>query len=148
MQFFIKTQTPVVELKVTATDASGQKDSCLTGFKRHSTEESEQLLKDWIELLENEQESFYSSEAIADFIAEQVSYIKNYQLVDAEGKPALKIADTRTAQNDSPAWGASENCLPWLLGLFLDSAPWRDAFSTALVTALTNRSAEADSAKN
>lgn len=146
MEFFLKTQTPTVELKVTAIDASGAKDSCFVGWKRPSAEEGGKLLEEWIALLDNtvEDSAFYATDhPIQQFLRSRIVYIRDYQFVNAEGKPAFRLKDTRTAQENSSAWGEAENCLPWLLDLFLTSSPWWSAFSEALVSSLSNRDTSA-----
>lgn len=141
-QFFLRTQTPTVEIKATAEDAAGKTDSCVIGWLRPSAAEGEALLTEWQEMLKAEQvseDSLFESERIREFLSSRISYIKDVQLVDEKGAAAFKITDTRKAAENSSTWGDEENCLAWLLSLFLTSAPWWDAFMTGMLSSFTNK---------
>lgn len=124
-KIYVALQTPVVELAVSAMDASGTVSTIFVGYKRYPITESDAQLEKYHEL--NSQDS--DGSAVNSFITSQISYIKGASLyVQEEGSASLEtvtVADTRLTLDDETLWGKAENALPYLLNLYLASAPWR-----------------------
>lgn len=153
-KLFIKLQTPTIELKVTAKDVAGDKDSFLVGFKRYDIKESDKKLKLFQEALEDQLEASTNeseSTKIEDFIKDNVVYLKNISvdIIDEDEKPTkLSIPDTRKAKPVVDLWDTEEECLEALLDNFLASAPYKSTLISSMQKALFNTSYEDESVKN
>lgn len=148
LKVFVKLQTPTIELKVEAKDASGVKDSILVGFKRYEIKQTEAKLKALQETLENIEDTSKLEEAIKA----EVVYIKQAKvtLFDEEKKTEkeLLVQDTRTAKLVETLWENSDECLAVLLDLYLSSSPYRVSFMSGMQKALINSDFENAEAKN
>lgn len=152
MKLFVKLQTPTIELKVTAKDAAGTKDSIIVGFKRYELTETETKLKQLQQIMQEAMEDEnIAKNNIDKFVKDEVVYIKqaNLQLADEKGNPKdLNIADTRTAKPIETLWESADECLVVLLDLYLQSAPYRVSLITSLQKALLNNDYSEAEVKN
>jgi len=168
VKFFVKLQSPSVELKVQAQDCTGIKDNIVVGFKRYdiikSKAKAEQLqdlqtqlylntmvdLAEQYKLVNIDNETKASAapriseeealESISQFIKDEILYIKDVNLTVEDNGIAkeLKIADTRSAKPNEPLWATPEECLSVLVDSFLESAPYRGSLIAAQQKALAN----------
>ena len=149
LKVFVKLQTPTIELKVEAKDASGNKDSILVGFKRYEVKQTEEKLKNLQTVLENADSDISKLEEV---IKNEVVYIKNAKVIlvdDEKGtEKETHVQDTRTAKPVETLWGDPDECLAVLLDLYLASAPYRVSFMTSMQRALINNDFDSAEAKN
>lgn len=145
-QLFVKLQTPVIELVITATDASGKKESITGGFKRYDEKTSEGLLKTFNEVYGASQKE----EELLAFVKQNVLYLKNVKLeIVEDGKTTeLVVKDTREAAAVTELWTTPEECLTLLLDTFMASAPWRLEITLSVQKALYNINLEDSRLKN
>ena len=137
----IKLQTPTIELKVSAKDAAGTKDSILVGFKRYELGESQEKLTSMQVLLEEVQDvASLNSTLLDSFLKEEIVYIKQAKLdLEENGvTKELSISDTRTVKPIADLWGNGDECLGALLEMYLSSSPYRLALILAAQKALLN----------
>lgn len=152
MQLFIKLQTPTIELKVTAKDASGAKDNFLVGFKRYELKETDAKLKALQEIMEEatKGDSLVQTE-LDKFIKNEIVYLKQIRLdlVDEKGNPKeYNIQDTRSVKPYETLWESPDECLAVLLEMYLASAPYRVSLIASLYKALLNNDYSEAEAKN
>jgi len=153
-KLFVKLQVPVIELKVTAKDASGARDNLVVGFKRYETVESDKQLKLFQEALQDQIDSIKNeveSTVTEDFIKKNIVYLRNLELelLDEDDKPSrLSVNDTRKAKPVTDLWENPEECLETLLDLLLASAPYKSVLISSLQKALVNVDYEDDTVKN
>lgn len=148
LKVFVKLQTPVIELKVEAKDASGAKDSLVVGFKRYEVKETESKLEQLQTIFSSMAEN---PDEIIKYIKNEVVYIKQAKLLleDENGKEKeLTIVDSRVVKPVETLWETSEECLDTVLDLYLSSAPYRVSFMTALQKALINNDYSEGELKN
>jgi hypothetical protein len=143
-KFFLRTQTPVVELKVVAVDSSGMEDSAVFGWKRHSYQEGLDLLKEWFTLATGAKSDseMINNPKVTGFVWKHVLYIKGLELVDDKGAVMLRIEDTRTAGDSPDLWGKESDCLSWISSAMQQSSPWWSAITSSLVDSFTNQQSE------
>lgn len=141
-KLYVKLQTPTIELKVTAKDASGATSSMVVGFKRYETEEGDDKIKILQDALTEYGEEEGTSENLDNFIKNEIVYLKKVELEvgkeDGKNSPDLHIPDTRRAKPNETFWGSSEECLSVLVDLFLASQPWKVSLIASQQKALMN----------
>lgn len=141
IRIYAKLQTPTIELKVSAKDAAGIKDSITVGFKRYEVKQSQEKLVALQELLTTLQaESSEDSEILNAFVKSEVVYIKQVKLdLEEDGKSKeLLIQDTRSTKPIAGLWDDSDGALDVLTNLYLASSPYRLALILATQKALFN----------
>ena len=152
MQLFIKLQTPTIELKVSAKDASGAKDNFLVGFKRYELKETDAKLKTLQEIMEDATSGDSLVQIELDkFIKNEIVYLKQIRLdlVDEKGNPKeFTVQDTRSVKPYETLWESPDECLAVLLDLYLASAPYRVSLISSLYKALMNNDYSEAEAKN
>jgi len=129
-QFYIKLQTPTVELPVTATDASGKTETIQVGFKRYSLDQLEAKFNETTDLTESDM----------DFLTKEIIYIKNGTLeVYDDGKylEDFIVKDTREVEPNE-FFQDTKDALVVLLGYYLNSSPWKDALIAAYTNSVKN----------
>jgi len=144
LKLFVKLQTPVIELKVTAKDISGTKDSIIVGFKRYPVSEAQvkiaELQDIWKDLSESSDTP--DTKRFDNFLRNQIVYIKGFEGETQDSTDGtvkkLSVADTRTVKPIETLWDTPEECLVVLLDNFLECAPIRVSLQTALSQALVN----------
>jgi len=77
-----------------------------------------------------------------DFCKNQVLYIKNAVVEDANGKE-ITIKDTKTVEPIESLWSSPEECLAVLLESFFDTALLRDSLITSIVDIVLNLQTDA-----
>jgi hypothetical protein len=149
IKLFVKLQTPTIELKVSAKDASGATDALLVGFKRYELTESQEKLNKLLELMKAKEDSTDISD-VDTFIKDEIVYIKQSKLsIEEDGKEKeLTIPDTRTAKPVAGLWETGLEALDVLTSLYLASNPYRLALIIALQKALFNSDLSEGEAKN
>jgi hypothetical protein len=160
-EYFLASQTPVVELSVIGTDPAGRQTTILVGFKRYELEEAQERFQVYTEAnkptadlaaLEKDGVTIDPStwkevdkqvrEAIDVMLRDEVVYFRNVQLwgqvpnKPSEFKKAMLIADSRTYKDE--ALLGTGSCLDFLLDMHLRSALWRTALVTAMFSAISN----------
>ncbi len=132
-KLFVQLQTPVIEMPVTAIDASGKKARIIVGFKRHTLTEVEKIFT-----------SLKDESITTDFeqlVKSDILYLKEITLevqdVDTGTNSLLIIKDTREAKS-SDDWNTPEECLAVLLDMYFDSAPWKKKILQTYETVLMN----------
>ncbi len=141
VRIFAKLQTPVIELKVSAKDAAGNKDSILVGFKRYEVKQGQDKLILLQEHLNSAHaDSSIDSQALDTFVKSEIVYIKQAKLdLEEDGKAKeLIIQDTRTTKPIAGLWDDSDGALDVLTNLYLCSSPYRLALILATQKALFN----------
>jgi len=153
MKLCVKLQTPTIELKITAKDAAGVKDSFLVGFKRYEISATDAKLKElqavMQETIEDSTES--GTAKLSSFIKGEIAYLKQIKLdlVDENGATKeITVLDTRTVKPNETLWGTPDECLAVLLDLYLASAPYRVSLISAMQKALLNNDYSEAEAKN
>jgi hypothetical protein len=143
-KLFVKLQTPSIELKVKATDASSATSEILVGFKRYDLSQLEAKFKE---------QTPDSTDTNADFnfISKEVIYIKNavLEIYDEKGEylEDLVVADTRTVEPNEFFQTPAE-ALVVLLEHYMGSNPWKNSLFEAYRDALVNVSYKEAELKN
>ncbi|MCK9622888.1 MAG: hypothetical protein M0R47_20425 [Methylobacter sp.] len=140
-QFYIKLQSPFIEMPVEAEDASGKVSSLLVGFKRYPTKEVEVKLNSFKDLTEDQ---------YVEYLKNEILYIKNAVLEVYDGGvyvEDLVIEDTRTAKPNE-FFQEADNVLVVLLEYYLSSAPWKNSLFSAFIKSLYNVSFKEAELKN
>lgn len=134
-KLFVKLQTPSIELKVKATDASGTTSEVLVGFKRYDLSQLEAKFK------EQTPESATDTNADFNFISKEVIYIKNavLEIYDEKGDylEDLVVTDTRTVEPNE-FFQSPKDALDVLLTHYMGSNPWKNSLFEAYRDALVN----------
>jgi hypothetical protein len=142
VKLFIKLQTPTIELKVSAKDAAGNKDSFTVGFKRYDLATAQVKLEQLQNIFEAvSKETALDSKELNTFIKNEIVFLKQLKLdlEDENGNSKeLSVADTRTVKPNESLWETADECLAVLLDMYLGSAPYRLSLITALQKALLN----------
>ena len=145
LKLYVKLQTPTIELKVSAKDIAGTKDSIQVGFKRYPVTEAQvkiaELQDIWKELSESS-DTTPDTKKFDKFLRDQIVYIKGFEgetqdSTDGSVKK-LSVTDTRTVKPIETLWDTPEECLVVLLDGFLECAPIRVSLQNALTKALVN----------
>lgn len=151
-KLFIKLQTPTIELKVSAKDAAGTKDSFVAGFKRYELATAQTKLEQLQEIFESVSKgTSLDSKELNTFIKNEIVFLKQIKLdlADENGSSKeLSIADTRTVKPNEGLWESADECLAVLLDMYLGSAPYRLSLITALQKALLNNDYSEAEVKN
>ena len=166
-KLYVKLQTPSIELDVTATDSSGEKDKIKVGFKRPEPKAANILLDKYSKLSETyvkylfgqpldekaTEENRYTvdhspedieevSQAMSDMVADSIVYIKGAKVLEVDNESGasdyVTIPDTRKAKPNEDFWEDAEGCLDALLGMFLAATPWKSSLSSAYQKTLIN----------
>lgn len=130
-QLFVKLQTPTIELKVEAKDASGITGAIKVGFKRYTIEELQKKFENPTKL-ENETD--------LDFLTKEIIYIKDATLEVYDNGvyvEDLVIKDSREAEPNE-FFQEPKEALAVLLGYYLNSSPWKNALLKSYQEALFN----------
>jgi hypothetical protein len=141
VKLFVKLQVPTIELKVSAKDAAGIKDSILVGFKRYEISDAQKRLNILQDLLTSAQaDNSLDSQALDVFIKNEVIYIKQAKLeLEEDGKTReLVIQDTRTTKPIEELWANNEEALDVLTTAYLASSPYRLSLILSAQKALFN----------
>lgn len=150
-EIYIGLQTPSIELKIKAMDSSGQQESLFAGYQRADSEESEKLLESYNSIVAHEDFGNAMAEAeLFPAMRERILYLRDVQLLtvkDDKLVPFLKVPDTRRAKDNADLWGDADNCLSFLLDMYLRSTPWRSAFIEGYMDSLVNSKELSSSAK-
>ena len=141
-KLFIKLQTPTIELKVSAKDAAGIKDSFIVGFKRYELAAAQSKLEQLQDIFTSiSKDSSMESKELNSFIKNEIVFLKQLKLDLADDNGSSKelaITDTRTVKPNEGLWESADECLAVLLDMYLSSAPYRLSLITALQKALLN----------
>lgn len=152
VKLFIKLQTPTIELKVSAKDAAGTKDSFVAGFKRYELATAQTKLEQLQEIFESVSKgNTLDSKELNTFIKNEIVFLKQIKLdlADENGNAKeLAISDTRTVKPNEGLWESADECLAVLLDMYLGSAPYRLSLITALQKALLNNDYSEAEVKN
>lgn len=157
LKLFVKLQTPTIELKVSAKDASGNKDSLLVGFKRYELDAAQAKMETVSKILKTDEKDEQGnpvapdSKEVNDFLKGEIVYLKQLKLDlvdDAGNTKELAIADTRTVKPNEGLWESADECLAVLLDMYLSSAPYRLSLITSMYKALFNGDYSDAEAKN
>lgn len=152
MALVIRTQAPTVELPVVSKDGSGSSNKILVGFKRYDADEGGSRLDEYNNIVQADDFDISKSEELADFIKEEVVYIKDITTEtydESTGKSSkLKISDTRKATKLDGLWESSDQCLAVLLDSYLSFNSWRLPFVSAVQSAIVDMNFEEERLKN
>jgi hypothetical protein len=131
-KLYVKLQTPVIELKVTAKDAANTQDSISVGFHRYDIPTMEEKIVSW--------------QNLTDFdavVKAEIAYICNakVEIEDTKtGKVEELIVDTRTAEALPGVWETPKECLEVMIDKYFASLPWKTAIFATFNIAITNAS--------
>ena len=150
-RIFVKLQTPIIELPVTAIDASWEEQTIIVGFKRYSLTELQVKIDAYNAATQATTET-------DSYLVKEISYIKNGILeayeVDKAGEiipdspvETVIVEDTRTVVPNE-FFQDSASCLAVLLEKYVASAPWKNSLYKALLNALLNTTYSEDKVKN
>ena len=148
MKLHIELQTPTIELPVKAKDASKKSASCIAGFKRHKSKESQELLARYMDTINSNPNNL---EPLLDIIKDELVYFKKVPLLleDNNGKVnKLVIEDTRKESNRADLWEDKEECFSIIRDLLLSSSCWQLPLITAAQHAASNIDSEELQVKN
>lgn len=144
-KLFVKLQTPSIELKVKATDASGSVSEILVGFKRYDLSQLEAKFKEQVP------DAATDTNADFNFISKEVIYIKNavLEIYDDNGNylEDLVVEDTRTVEPNE-FFQTPKEALDVLLTHYMGSNPWKNSLFEAYRDALVNVSYKEAELKN
>jgi hypothetical protein len=166
-KYFAELAVPTLELEVIAKASNGASASILVGFKQYDALESRDMYHQYQEILKPafdidkrisgekddsgkwvrkpEEVGYAAIQDVRDsvyekvnlFVREQVVYVRNMQLMEAENVKASLVKDTRKEVNES-LWEGYADCLDFLLDILLSSKAWRDSVITAMTAGLHN----------
>ena len=155
LKLYVKLQTPTIELKVSAKDIAGTKDSIQVGFKRYPVTEAQvkiaELQDIWKELSESS-DTTPDTKKFDKFLRDQIVYIKGFEgetqdSTDGSVKK-LSVTDTRTVKPIETLWDTPEECLVVLLDMYLGSPLYRDSLYNEVVAAVFGINFKAEELKN
>jgi len=147
MKLSLKLQSPTIEIPITAVDSANNKDNIIIAFYRYDLKESRNKLQEFQDILSHmENNDLTESEEFTTFVTEGISYIRNIKLDN--GAEEFKIKDTRVVKPLESFWKTSEECINFLLEMYLNSTPWKMSIIEGLQKALVNTNFENDQAKN
>lgn len=148
----LQLQTPTIELKVRAKDASGATETLKVGFKRYEVAETKAKFEELTALTSALTSDDKDSPELDKFISDEVVYILGANIVVSDSDTGtdrkMTIPDTRTIKPVEALWGSGDECRNILISAYLQSAPYRVSLLGALSKALLNNDYESDSAKN